>query len=73
MDRSPDFSQIKQLAQSESGRQLLQLLRQNGGSKLEQALSLAAGGDYTQAKELLTPLLASPEAKRILQQLEGSL
>lgn len=73
MEQNPDFSQLMKLAQSGAGQQLLQLLRQNGGAQLDHALSRASGGDYTQAKALLTSLLTDPEAQRIVKELEDGL
>lgn len=73
MERNPDFSQLKKLAGSNSGQQLLELLRHKGGDSLDNALTQAAQGDYTQAMALLGGLLADPEAKRLLGELEAIL
>lgn len=73
MEQNPDFSQLMKLAQSDAGRQLMQLLRQNGGKALDNALSQAAAGDYSQARAILSGLLANPDAHEILKELEDRL
>lgn len=70
MDPLPDFQQLLQLAQSPAGQQLITMLQRSGGSTLDNAVSKASAGDYAQAKQLLSSLLASPEAKKLLSQLE---
>ncbi len=70
MENIPDMSELMRLAQSPAGRQLLALLQSSGGSALENAIAQAASGNYGEAKNVLTPLLASPQAKALLKQLE---
>jgi len=72
MDRNSDFSQLRKLAQSPAGQQLLRMLQQSGGENLQKAMAAAAKGDYTDAKQQLSSLLANPEAQRLLKQLEDS-
>lgn len=70
---SQNFSieEAKRLANSEAGQQLLAYLQQNSGNKLNQAMQLAAEGDSQQLKEALSSLMASPEAKALMQKLGG--
>lgn len=65
-----DMSEILRLAQSPAGQKLLSLLQQSGGAQLQNAISSASNGDYTQAKQTLSSLLADPEAQKLLKQLE---
>lgn len=72
---SGDFpmQELMQLANSPAGKQLLALLQQADPSAVQNAMTQAARGQYTQAKDLLTPLMESDQAKALLQQLGGSL
>lgn len=60
------------LANSDAGRQLLALLRQESSQQLTAAMEQAAAGDYTQAKNTINQLLANPQAKQLLEQLGRS-
>lgn len=68
-----DFSlrQAMQIAQTPAGQQLIALLRSSGGKEFQEAMTKAAAGDYTQAKDLITSMLANPEAQKLLKELEG--
>ena len=70
-DTPQNFSmeQAMRMASSPAGQQLLALLQREGGVEFQQAMSKAAAGDYTQAKDALSSLLSSPEAKELLKQL----
>lgn len=72
MEQQPDYTQLLRIAQSPAGQKLLALLQRSGGEALSSAASKASGGDYTAAKALLSSLLASPEAQRLLQELEDT-
>jgi hypothetical protein len=70
-DTPQDFSiqQAMQLAKSPVGQQLIALLQKNGGQDFQTAIAKAAAGDYTQAKQALSALMADPEAQALLNQL----
>ncbi len=72
MEQPMDLTRLIQLAQSQPGRQLLALLQQTGGQSLQSALEQARSGNYSTAKETLSSLLDTPEAKKILQELGGN-
>jgi len=65
-----DMSQLLQLAQSPAGQQLLALLQKKGGVALQSAVAQASQGNYDQAKQMLSSLLATPEAQKLLKQME---
>ena len=67
-----DMSELFRLAQSPAGQQLITLLKRTGGNELQNAVAKASSGDYEQAKQTLSSLLASPEAQALLKQLEDS-
>lgn len=70
MQQIPDMGELIRMAQTPAGRQLIALLQSQGGTKLQQAISNAASGDYTRAKEVLSDLLSAPEAQALLKELE---
>lgn len=61
----------KKLAQTPEGRQLITLLQHKDPAQLQSALQLAAAGDYSQAKTLLSAMLSSPEVRKLIAQLGG--
>ena len=71
--KSQDFSMedIKRLAQSPAGQQLIAMLQQGDKQTLQQAVSQAQAGNYTQATQTLSALLSSPEAKKLMTELGG--
>ena len=70
-DRNFSMEDAMRLANTPAGQQLIALLRSNNNPALNQAMEQAKKGDYTQAKEVLAPLLASQEVRNLLQQLGG--
>ena len=54
---------------SAEGRQLMALLQRDGGSRLRAAVSAASAGRAEEAKAMLAPLLADPEAQELLKKL----
>lgn len=69
--REQDFSiqDAMRLAQTPTGKQLIALLRTTGGKDFQDAMTKAAAGDYAQAKTLITAMLSSAEAQKLLEQL----
>ena len=67
---SQNFSMedVRQLASSREGQQLLSLLRQAGGEDLQRA---AASGDVGAIKAALGPLMRSPQFQALMKELEG--
>lgn len=61
--------ELLKLAKSPTGQQLLNTLQQKGGDELRLAMSKAAEGDYTQAKQAISALMENPEVKKLLDQL----
>ncbi len=70
MQQQPDMSHLLQIAQSPAGQKLLSMLQSKGGNQLPAALEKAAGGDYSDAKKVLTSLLANPDIQTLVKQLE---
>ena len=57
------------MAQSDAGQQLFALLKTQNGDTLNKAMDQAAAGDYTQAKQTLSDMLASPQVRAMLEQM----
>lgn len=65
------MKEAARLAKSEAGQQLFSLLKSQDNETLQKAMAQAAAGDYSQMKDTMSALLASPEAQALLQQLGG--
>ena len=63
------MQEAMRLAQSDTGQQLLALLRAQNSGALRQAMDQAAAGDYQSMVSTMSALLAAPEAKALLEQL----
>ena len=70
MQQIPDMGELIRIAQTPAGRQLIGLLQKQGGSQLQKAIACAAAGDYPAAKDILSELLSTPEAQKLLMELE---
>ena len=67
-----DFSmdEAMRLAQSDTARQLLELLRRQNGDALQKAAASAGAGNYDQAKQIMSQLLRDPEAAALMRRLK---
>lgn len=61
--------QLRSVLASKEGKQLMQLLNRDGGAALRQAAAAARNGDYEQAKRIMEPLMQSPEAARLVDEI----
>ena len=71
MPQIPDMGELLRLAQTPAGQKLIALLKRQGGTGLQRAITSAAAGDYSHAREILSNLLSTPEAQALLKVLEG--
>ena len=62
---------IKRIAGSPAGRQLMAILAANHGDAARAVHSSMASGDPEQAKKALAAFLADPQTQALLRQLEG--
>lgn len=71
--KSQDFSinEVKRLANTPEGQQLMRLLQQRDTGQLQKAMAAANAGNYKAAGDILGSLLSSPEAQQLIQQLGG--
>lgn len=65
------MQEAMRLAKSPAGQQLLAMLQRSDTGEIQKAMDQAAAGDYAQAKQTMSSLLASPEIQKLLQQLGG--
>ena len=72
MQPIPDIAALIKIAQSPAGQKLLAML-QASNADLSQVTSAAASGNLEKAKQALTGVLSSEEAKELLRQLEKQL
>jgi hypothetical protein len=62
---------IKKLAGSDVGRQLMAMLTENHGDTANAVRRSMASGDTDQARQALSKFLSDPKAQALLRQLEG--
>ena len=73
MEKKQDSFSIQEamrLAQSNTGQQLLNLLKHNHGDAAKTALEKAQNGDMQQAKQALQAFLSDPQTQELLRQLQ---
>lgn len=65
----PEFSMedALRLAKSDAGKQLLELLQTNHAEAASAASESVGKGDYQQAQQALSELMADPQAKALLR------
>ena len=70
---SQNFSmqEALRLANSDAGQQLLALLKQSDSTALQKAMSQVSAGDYDSVPKTLAALLASPQFRSLLKELEA--
>lgn len=64
------MEEIKRLAQSDAGKQLMAMLASSHGDASDKVRSSMASGDMEQAKKALSAFLSDPKAQALLRQLE---
>jgi hypothetical protein len=62
---------MKKLANSDAGRQLMAMLQASHGSTAEAVRKSMASGNTDQARQALAAFLSDPKAQALLQKLEG--
>lgn len=59
----------KKLAQSDTGKQLYELLQKNQGQQLNTVMEQAAAGDFEQVKKAMRSFMKDPQARALLEKL----
>ena len=70
-NRHFSMEDAQRLAQTDAGQKLLALLQTQNTPQLQAAMQQASSGNYDQLKKTLSTLMASPEARALLKQLEN--
>lgn len=65
------MEEAKRLAGTREGQALIRLLREQDSAAVKKAMADAAAGNMEAAGKTLSSLLASPEARQLIQQLGG--
>ena len=63
------MQEVLRMAASPAGQQLIAMLRKQSDSEFQAAMSSAAAGDYTQAKQAIEKLMTDPQTRKLLNQL----
>ena len=73
MQPMPDMAALLKIAQSPAGQKLLAMLQANRNVDIHSIAAAAAAGNLDGAKEKLSSVLDSKEARELLKQLENLL
>lgn len=67
------FADLMKLANSSAGQQLLRYVQEKDSEQLREAMEYAQQGDVTKAKDIISRILASPQADALIQQIRSEL
>lgn len=70
-DSSMDLSEILKLAQTDAGRQLIQLFQEMNPNNMDAIKKNAAAGDYRLLQKNVTEFMNTPQAQAIIRKLRG--
>lgn len=66
-----DYEALLKIANSPEGQRLLHLVQQHGGQEFGDAMHRAEEGDYSDAKEMIAQVMATPEAQELIRRIRG--
>lgn len=70
-EHSPGVEDMRSIADSAAGKQLLELMRNDQDPAVQAAIRQAKNGDFSQAGTIIGKLLSSPEAAALLREIRG--
>lgn len=70
-EHSPGVEDMRSIAESAAGKQLLELMRNDQDPAVQAAIRQAKNGDFSQAGTIIDKLLSSPEAAALLREIRG--
>ena len=70
-EHSPGVEDMRSIADSTAGKQLLELMRNDQDPAVQAAIRQAESGDFSQAGTIIGKLLSSPEAAALLREIRG--
>ena len=74
MEKEPsniNLSKLMKIANSTAGQELLSLVQNNKDEKFDEAMQLAQSGDFSQAQEIISKILSTPEAEALMKKIRG--
>ena len=71
MDKNFSIQDAMKMANTETGKKLLNTLQKGNADALAQAMQQAKQGDYSELQKTLAPMLASAEVQKLLKQMGG--
>ena len=75
MEKEPgniNLSELMKIANSTAGQELLSLVQNKKDEKFDEAMQLAQSGDFSQAQEIISKILSTPEAEALMKKIRGS-
>ena len=74
MEKEPtniNLSKLMKIANSTAGQELLSLVQNKKDEKIDEAMQLAQSGDFSQAQEIISKILSTPEAEALMKKIRG--
>ena len=74
MEKEPsniNLSKLMKIANSTAGQELLSLVQNKKDEKFDEAMQLAQSGDFSQAQEIISKSLSTPEAEALMKKIRG--
>lgn len=74
MEKGPgniNLSELMKIANSAAGQELLSLVQNKKDEKFDEAMQQAQSGDFSQAQEIISKILSTPEAEALMKKIRG--
>ena len=74
MEKEPgniNLSELMKIANSTAGQELLSLVQNKKDEKFDEAMQQAQSGDFSQAQEIISKILSTPEAEALMKKIRG--
>ena len=74
MEKEPgniNLSELMKSANSAAGQELLSLVQNKKDEKFDEAMQQAQSGDFSQAQEIISKILSTPEAEALMKKIRG--
>lgn len=74
MEKEPsniNLSKLMKIANSTAGQELLSLVQNKKDEKFDEAMQQALSGDFSQAQEIISKILSTPEAEALMKKIRG--
>ena len=66
-----NLSELMRIANSPAGKELLSLVQKNKDEQFDEAMHQAQSGDFSQAQEIISKILSTPEAEALMKKIRG--